>query len=393
MAYEADSLSLDETSGRVEIRGNDYDMVQLGAGFLLPFRFPLEVEAVVDSVPFGESLEGAGFQWNPAVGFERPTQPNANLAILELTHPFAGYARNRRNGLRIPRDPSGRTFEYHRDTNFPGTARWKLWPEIQEFSFNGVTIRSDLVAPPDPTGRLWVGEPYSVEPHAHPAVSFGKLVMGRVRLRKLTEPPPPLQSGPFEERLADAEAAVRAAPDNVFAKFLLAELYTESNPELVADVVASIQALRPEYPGADVVVGRAWARAGRFDAADAAFSRALDRGDFPQHAAIGRLKLHLERDGWKSPVVQEYKHFSPRQYGMIEDTYCLETLAMVKYADYRSRDEKSYPQVRLEILREATNLLSGAVARANPGPRRDELTRRLAQWHEEVAAIEAKLAK
>jgi hypothetical protein len=30
---------------------------------------------------------------------------------------------------------------------------------------------------------------------------------------------------------------------------------------------------------------------------------------------------------------------------------------------------------------------------ANPGPRRDELVRRLEQWRGEVAAIEARLAK
>jgi hypothetical protein len=393
LAYEAESVHRDETARTVRLEPDPFYTTQLGAACLLPFRYPFEVEAVVDTRPFEISIEGGGFQWDAAPGTERPYSREEFETGAEVTRPFVGYARAPMEGIHLPRTAAGPVFEMDYNSAFPGTARWKVWPESYEFSYNETGFRGDFFAPLDPTGRLWIGEPHALEKLGRPALSIGEMHIGRVRLRKLATPAPLPRTAPFADRLAAAKQDVEARPDDHFAKLYLAELYVESNPELVPPLIEELRATRPALRGLDSYLSRALTRLGKLDEADVAALRAFDSHSLGQIALVEHLRIHLQREGLKSPELQKYQGWMHEMKGMVHDSWMMEISALIKYAELETRDTKTYPAARAEMLREALGLLSNGVKAANPGPRRDELTALLEKWRQELATIEQTLSQ
>ncbi len=112
LEYEGHVGRVRYEDGLRELIGDKRRIAQIGTGFLLPFSIPFEVEAILDSKPekIGSNaggLEGAGFQWMPAVDVALPWTIDEAFRNTERAHPFVGYSKHGFAGYRLPPDLSG----------------------------------------------------------------------------------------------------------------------------------------------------------------------------------------------------------------------------------------------------------------------------------------------
>ncbi len=161
-------------------------------------------------------------------------------------------------------------------------------------------------------------------------------------------------------------------------------MYTESQPELVLPLAEESRRTRPGARGWDLLLGRALRRMGRWAEAEKALRRSLAASDSMEAAVVEMRRIGVEKDGAQSIAPSEQLVPDLEGRGAVDDTWAFEYASLRRFAEYNAAEQRgqSTPTALAQILNLSISSLARAISLASPGPRRDDMSSRLAQYEE-----------
>lgn len=352
--------------------------LQMGIGFVLPFEAPIEIEVALDATV----TDAVGLYWAPRVRRVEvePADELETRSRKETEFPFFGFLDDSSSGQiridtrlippqpkhRIP--PPGAQSRYH----------LRLWPRRYEFELNEYLFSGDLAAPPSSAGRMFIGEPFFRDRPRQEDHSTGSIRLGRLRLRRLSQSQPPIETSPYQDRLEYWRQRYSHHPDDLLSGRNLASLLVESAPQQALTVTHALRERSPRLNNVALIRARALVELGKLEEAehDLTLTSGFDTDFLGMDTE--RERIAIMRQGVDSSLARSLKNrLSPQGVRLFPTTYTREVDTI--YARERVRKlPGDLPHLRWKTdgaLSELRSTFQEAIQMASPGPRRDRLER------------------